>query len=283
MQTPSSGTLAGAALKADQTFSVALGYNDWLTELAYSSAAVGYNLGNAGTITVGIQRMGLNDIPADRENGYSDPTLQQLVTDPNTTASYDYQDLAVSVGLSRYFFDRLALGANIKLVSQNIDDVSASAIGFDFGSVYSVGVGGWTIGARLNNLGQPLTFYNQDNPLPLNFSIGTSFYPVMSETAKLLLAIDATKPQDSSQLFFGGAEVSIYDMLFLRTGYKLGYSGTQDDGTSFRDPIDTTIEGLSLGAGLLVDVGGNAFAVDYAFTQMELLDAVHRFSVRVGR
>ena len=70
-------------------------------DLDYSAASVGYNLGNAGTVTVGAQMFGISDIPANRENGYTDPILQDLVTDTNTSDTYDYQDLAVSVGYSR--------------------------------------------------------------------------------------------------------------------------------------------------------------------------------------
>jgi hypothetical protein len=273
---------AGTALDADRRVSVALSYNDWIADLSYTGAAVGYNIDGVGTITAGIQVFGLSDIPADRENGYTDPTLQDLVTDPNTSPTFDYQDLAFSVSFSRYFVDRLTLGSTVKVVNESIDGVNATAVAFDFGSVYKIGVAGWQIAARLNNLGSPLTFYNQDNPLPLNFSIGTSFYPVDTEQASVLLAVDATKPQDSKQLFFAGTEVSLYDLLMLRAGYKFNYAGTEDDGTSRRDAIDTTIEGISLGVGIQYVISGYAVAIDYAFTQMDLLNNVNRLTLRVG-
>lgn len=273
---------AGTALTDQQTFSTALSYRDWIADLSYTSAAVGYNLG-IGTATLGIQYFGVSDIPASRQNGYTDPILQELVTDDNTSDTYDYSDIAVSASFSRYFFDRLTLGATFKVVNESIDGVNASAIAFDFGSVYRVGFSGWQIGARLNNLGTSMRFYNQDNPLPLNFSIGTLIYPVRSETVSLMLAADATKPQDSQQLLYGGAEVAFYDLLFLRGGYKFNYSGTSDDETAQRPAIDTSVEGASFGGGLQYDVGGMLIAVDYAFTQMDLLNDVHQFTLHIGR
>ncbi len=274
---------AGTALAGDQQFSVALSYNKWIADLDYSAAAFGYNLGNAGTVTLGVQVFGISDIPANRQNGYTDPILQGLVTDNETSETFNYTDLALSLSYARYFFDRLTLGATFKIVSETIDGEGASALAFDFGSVYRVGTAGWQIAARLNNLGTAMTFFNQDNPLPLTFSIGTSFYPVNTEQIRVMLAVDTIKPQDSQQQIFGGAEVSFFDLLFLRGGYKFNYSGAEDDGTSERDAIKTSIEGISLGGGIQYEVSGYAIAIDYAFTEMDLLDSVHRVTLRIGR
>lgn len=273
---------AGTALNADQKLSAAFSYNQWIADLNYTGLALGYNLGDAGTLTVGVQAMGVSGIAANRQNGYTDPILQALVTDNETSPTYDFQDIALSVSYARYFIDRLALGATFKVVSESIDSESASAIAVDFGSLYKVGVAGWQLAARITNLGTPMTYFNQDNPLPLTFSIGSTIYPVSTESTRLMLAIDATKPLDAQQLLFGGAELSFYDLVFVRGGYKFNYSGSGDGGTSQRDAIDTSIEGASLGAGFQYQMSGYRVAVDYAFTQMDLLDSTHRISLKIG-
>jgi hypothetical protein len=272
---------AGTALADRQRVSAAFSYTDWIADLNYGAAAIGYHFAGFGTVTLGAQVFGISDIPANRQNGYEDPILQDLVTDDNTSDTYNYTDLALSLSYARYLLDNLTLGATFKFVNESVDGVSASAIAFDFGSVYQVGLAGWQIAARLSNLGTPMSFYNQDNPLPLTFTIGTSIYPVNTEQTRLMLAIDAIKPQDSQQLIYGGAELSFYDLLFLRGGYKFNYSGAEDDGTSEREPIQTTIEGLSLGGGLQFGADRYDIAVDYAYTSMELLNNVHRFTLRV--
>ena len=273
---------AGTALAPDQRGSAAFSYTSWIADLEYTAVAAGYNLGSFGTVTVGAQSFGISDISANRENGFTDPILQELVTDMNTSDTFDYQNLALSASYSRYFFDRLTLGATAKVVNESIDDESASAVAFDFGSVYDIGLYGWRIAARLSNLGTPLTFYNQDNPLPLTFTIGSAIYPVNTEATRLMLAVDATKPQDSQQLLYGGAEVSFYDLLFLRSGYKFNYSGNEDDATFQREAAPTTIEGISLGGGIQYVVSDYEVAVDYSFTQMDLLNDAHRISLRIG-
>ncbi len=273
---------AGTALASDQTFSVAFSYNQWIADLDHGATAVGFNaLG--GTITIGAQSLTVSDIPANRQNGYEDPILQDLVTDNETSATYDYSDVAIGVSYARYVMDRLSLGGTVKIISEKIDSETAGAVGFDFGSIYDVGVYGWKLAARINNLGSDLSFYFQDNPLPLTFAIGSTLYPVQQDNVSLMIAIDATKHMDSQQAVFGGGEVSIYDLVFVRGGYKFNYSGSSDGGTSARPSIDTTVEGFSAGAGIALDFAGTHLAVDYAYTDMDLFDAVNRITLKVAR
>jgi hypothetical protein len=272
---------AGTALDEDQTVSSSFSYADWLVGLNYSSLAVGYNTG-IGTVTLGVQALGVSDIEANRQNGYDSPILQDLVTDQKTSSTYSYLDLAISGAYSRTFADRISIGGTFKYIRESIDGVSASAIAFDFGSVYRVGVAGWKIAARVSNLGSELQFYNQSNPLPLNFSIGSSIYPVNNDRLRVLLSVDAVKPQDSQQLLYGGTEVIFYDLLFLRGGYKFNYQGVDDGGTSARPPIETTIEEFTLGAGVQSVISDVDVKFDYAYTSMELLDGTHRVTMKIG-
>ena len=274
---------AGTALLSNEQFSAAFSYTSWIADLDYGALAFGYKLPGAGTLTLGAQFFGINDIPANRQNGYMDPDLAVLVEDTETSATFNYSDIAFSVSYAQYVYDKLALGATFKIINESIDGVSASAVAFDFGSVYSIGLSGWQLAARISNLGSDIEFFTQDNPLPLSFSIGTSIYPVNSENTRLMLSVDTIKPLDSEQQLRTGAELSFYDLLFLRGGYKFNYSGIDDGGTSDRDAVNATIEGVSLGAGVQYEIGGYAVAIDYAYTQMDLLDNVNRISLRIGR
>ena len=274
---------AGTALGIGEQFSAAFSYTSWIADLDYGAVAFGYKLANAGTITIGAQFFGINDIPANRQNGYTDPDLVVLIEDNETSSTFNYSDVAISISYAQYVIDKLALGATFKVINESIDGISASAVAFDFGSVYSIGVSGWQLAARISNLGSDLEFFTQDNPLPLSFSIGTSIFPVNTDNTRLMLSFDTIKPLDAEQQLRGGAELSFYDLLFLRGGYKFNYSGVDDGGTSDRDAIDTTIEGISLGGGIQYEVSGYAVAIDYAFTEMDLLDSVHRISLRIGR
>ncbi|GJQ20174.1 MAG: hypothetical protein HBSIN02_05290 [Bacteroidia bacterium] len=269
---------AGIGL-TDEQLQVSFTYNSWIADITQNAAAVTYNLGDIGTVGLGVMTFGLSGIPADRDVYPGNPALQALQIDQQTSSSYDYMDLLFQASFSRYVTEQLSLGVTFKFISEKIDDQTATAIAFDFGSVYSIGVMNWKVGARINNLGGDLKFYDYGAPIPLTFSIGTSISPYSDENNMLTVAVDAVKPQDGVQYFFTGAEFTFMNMISVRGGYKLNYSGVDDGGTSFREAIKTTVEGISLGAGFNTTVSGYGVRVDYSYTSMDILDAAHRVTL----
>jgi len=268
---------AGIALKG-QTLQAVFSYDKWIAGIKHSALGVSYNLKDIGTIGLGVVAFGDNDIPADRDVYPGNPTLQAMQIDQATSSTYNYMDLAVQVSYARYVLDNLSIGATVKLINETIDDQSVSAIAFDFGSVYNI-LGGWTIAARLNNLGGDLKYYDYGAPIPLTFSIGTAV-PVKTDVFNMLFVFDVVKPQDGLQYFYVGSEFSLPDdLLAVRWGYKLNYSGTRDDMTNLKPSIQTSVEGISLGVGTKVTYTGYTFRLDYAFTQMDLVSNVHRISL----
>jgi hypothetical protein len=273
---------AGIALSTgDARVQAAFHYNKWIADLGHSSAAFAYNWENVGTIGVGFISFGVSGIPADRDIP-TDPALRQFQIDFSSSATYDYRDIAVQLSYARFVTDKLSLGITAKIISQSIDGVTARALAFDAGSVYDIGVLDWKIAARFNNLGSDLKFYDIAFGLPLSFSIGTAISPLKTDENELMVAVDAVKSQDGPQYFFSGVEYTFMKLISVRGGWKLNYSGTDDGGTSSRSAINSTIEGLSLGAGVKTNVEGYEVGVDYSFTKMDLLSAAHRISVSVG-
>jgi hypothetical protein len=261
---------------------VAFSYNDWLAGLSQKAVAATYNFEDIGTIGVGFMTFGVSGIPGDRDQFPSIPDLVSQQIDNGSGSTYDFNDLLLQATYARYVSDQLSLGVTAKFISEKIDDQRANAVAFDLGSVYHIGVLGWSIGARINNLGSDIKYYDFGAPLPLTFSFGTSISPYKDESSTLMLAIDAVKPQDGQQYYYSGIEYSLFNMISVRGGYKFNYSGADDGGNSKRDAINTTIEGFSAGASVGTDLAGYAVRVDYAYTKMEILDSVHRFSLLIG-
>lgn len=247
-------------------------HNEWLVGMSHDVAAVTHDFNGIGTIGIGFIRLGLGDIPADRDLA-PDPSVAFLQVDKNTSDVYGFNDIAVLVNYSRQFTDRLKIGANFKFIRQEIDDESASTVAGDFGVIYETGFRDLTLGARLNNLGGDLEFFNNPAPIPLSFSIGAAMSIAREENTRFTALIDAFKPQDEPQFYFAGGEWSLMDRIFLRGGYKLGFSGTED---SFGK--SNTDEGFSFGAGVVLPFGDSVLNLDYAFTDFNILDETHRFS-----
>jgi hypothetical protein len=276
---------AGIALRNDQmqaTFS----YNKWIADLNHNAFGVSYKLADVGTIGIGAIMFGVKGIPAYRDIAPAALVSQQI--DMATSGTYDYQDLSLQATFARNFSDQLSLGITAKYISESLDDMTKGAFAVDMGSIYNIGALGnflydWKISARLSNLGSGIKYYDVESPIPITFSVGTSFKPLKDEKAgELLIAIDAVKPQDSPQLFYVGGEYTFGGFLSVRGGYKLNYSGAQDDGTSARAAIKQSIEGLSIGGGVRLEMSGYILHFDYAMTSMDILDSVHRITLTVG-
>lgn len=251
-------------------------YNRWIADIAHIAGVITYNFGRAGTIGFGVISFGLSDITADRD--LLPPDLAYLQIDKQTSSTYSFRDIAVILSYARKVTDVLSLGVNFKYLHERIDDLSANAFAIDLGANYKV-TNFWSLGARLSNLGSDIKYYDISSPIPLLFSIGTSFQYTYQGSFTGKLFIDFVQPQDLTQLFFAGIELGAWNMFFLRAGYKFNYSGTKDKGTSWRAPIETTIEGFSAGVGTKLELGDYGVNFDYAFTQMKLLNNVHRITV----
>ena len=276
---------AGIALSSEQ-WQATFTYNRWIAELSHNAGAIAHNFGSLGTIGIGLISLGVSDIPADRDvvPGFLLATFEPY--DTETSGTYSYLDLAAQVTWARNFTDRLALGATVKMIRQSIDEVSTSSVAFDFGSTYKIGFRNAVIGARINNLGKDLKFYDIGSPLPLVFSVGGSINLVENEQNTVTLLADATKPQDADQMIFTGGEYSFNKMVSVRGGWKFNYAGVTDTKRNEfnQEIIDAprTEEGISVGGGLKIPMGENRIVVDYAFTEFGILDNTHRFSLNVS-
>ncbi len=276
---------AGVALRSEMmqaTFS----YNKWIADLNHNAFGVSYKAGDVGTVGIGAIIFGVKGIPAYRD--IAPPALASQQIDQATSSTYDYQDLALQASFARSFSEQLALGLTVKYISESLDDQTKGAFAVDVGSINTIGsrsniIYDWNISARLSNMGSGIKYYDVESPIPITFGVGTSFKPLKDKSAgELMIAVDAIKPQDSPQLFYVGGEYTFGGFISIRGGYKINYSGANDGGTSTRSSINQTIEGASFGGGVKVDVDGYTIHFDYAMTQMDILDAVHRVTLSVG-
>jgi len=278
---------AGVALH-DEKAQVSFTYNSWIGGLTQNAVAASYNMEGIGTIGLGVMTFGITGIPADRDIYPGNTALQALQIDQATADTYDYMDMLAQLTYSAYVMDRLTLGASVKFINEKIDDQNATAIGFDLGSVYNIGISSWNIGARISNLGSDIKFYDYASPIPLTFSIGTSLVPVRIGESSVTLAVDAVKPQDGQQYYYTGLEYNYNNMVFLRGGWKMNYSYLGlagdgiDEGTYLRQGVQTSLEKGSLGAGVRVPMAEYMLSLDYSYTVFTSFSAVHRITLHVS-
>ncbi|MDZ7332885.1 MAG: PorV/PorQ family protein [candidate division KSB1 bacterium] len=280
---------AGVVLKSGET-QLTFSYNNWIADLNHNAFAVAHSFGNLGTIAIGGMIAGVGDIIANRD---IQPGLKGV--EYVTSETFDYNSNFIALSYARQFTDKLSLGLTAKYYSETIDGVGIHSFMMDFGAIYQIGFRDLTIGARIQNLGQDMSYYYVPIYLPLVFSFGASYSMINSDLFGLKGYVDAAKPLDADQMVLGGLEAHLFKTFFVRTGYKFNFMGTQDQFLSrsvyypnekvYRDSwlskqtYNRTDEGISLGAGLDVPYSNYRLTIDYTWTKFDVLDDVNRFSL----
>jgi hypothetical protein len=255
-------------------------YTRWFNMFDQNAAAVAYNMGESGVIAASLISF---------STGKMEITTEEK---PDGTDQYfDAADIAVGITYSRYLTDRFSVGITAKYINQRIWNESADGLAFDIGTQYHLDFQNLTIAMSMTNFGGEMQFdgpdlditYDKDTdyplsrltparlktdtyPLPLNFQVGIGFDIFSVQFVKMKGAIDAVHPNDNNERLLFGTELSFFDRLFLRGGYKYNY----DD------------EDFTFGAGANLPFSGSFVNFDYSYSMYDILPAVHRVSVEVS-
>lgn len=253
----------------------------WISEINYNAASIAFSPVNG---RYGV--FGLSLIAVD----YGE--FLGTVRDANAASGYmdtgNYSPTAMSVGLgyARALTDRFAIGGNVKYAYQDLttsfvdgtpgvdltsEDYSAGTAAFDFGVLYRTGFQSLNLAMSVRNFSRELKYEQENFELPLTFQIGvsmnlidlTSLDPSMHA---FKVAVDANRPRDFAEQLRVGGEYLFMNMLALRAGYTF--------------PSD--IEGINLGVGLQRSFGTFGFAFNYAYTSLDVFEAVNRIGFQVS-
>jgi hypothetical protein len=258
---------AGIA-KMTSNFDFLASQTQWIGDITYSSAGVAKNFGNVGTFGASASFCNYGDIEgtrvANNDLGYEE------------TGNVDVGAYVIGISYARNLSTKFAVGGQVKWVSQNLgksllntgktEDNSVSGLGYDFGTIFYPGFKSFRFGMSVRNFSGELKYQKEGFQLPLTFTIGVAMdvLDIMGEHKNpLLLAVDAIHPRDYSERINIGAEYLFMDMFALRLGYKVNYDE----------------ENFTAGVGFKKQVRGSELKVDYAYSAMDLFDAVNRFSV----
>jgi hypothetical protein len=222
------------------------------------------------TVGVGLIHLGVGDIPLvtrledpDRELGDDNrPVIDRYISK---------NDFAILAGFGRKFGKRNHFGANVKILHERYLDVTATGFGFDAGAVFGVR---WFMPLLVSVSARDITTSF------LAYSTGKREYikPWISAGValeegfrlpggRLIAAAEVSVPVERRRANYGstsaylmsllhlGAEYSLYERMFLRTG------------------LDE--RNLTFGAGLKV----RELAVDYAWIGHRDLNQTHRVSL----
>ncbi|MBL7074835.1 PorV/PorQ family protein [candidate division KSB1 bacterium] len=248
---------------------VAASQNNWIADIKHNSLSIALNplQGRYGVFGISAMWVDYGEIQGtmvwENVDGYID------------TEVFEPKAIAVGIGYAKYLTDRFAVGGQIKEVAQSLGKSVipeegakkniASALAFDFGTIYRTGFKSLSFGMSVRNFSEELKFEKEGFQLPLTFKIGVSmdvfdFYMKMPEGHSLLMVMDAVHPRSYPEYINWGAEYLFMDMFALRAGYV----SNQDE------------YGLTYGFGMQKF----GLAINYAYTSFGVFDPVQRFTIR---
>ncbi len=192
------------------------------------------------------------------------------------TSDISASDLAIGIAYGKVILKDeierpiLNIGANVKMISEKLDNVSANTFAIDFGSIYHIRPNNywlknipaqeWRIGFALRNLGPDLKFDKTAFPLPMSATLGVSWLSHPRGESNLILSMDQTYSNDEKYYTSFGAEYEAFQLLAFRTGYRTG----QDIGS-----------GIRFGFGLKLSF----IDIDYSMSPFGELGAMNKFGI----
>ena len=288
-----------------ETFSVSFSYSELFSDadIDHLYGAAVFPLNDVSAIGVSIISLNSGDIIRTTEDFPEGG-------DPQFGETFEWGGFSGMLSYSRTITDRLAVGGGVKFVSDGISGAKAEWVGLDVGALFRTGLLGTTLAASIQHIGGDSrfdgsaveqivasttdAFDTQDN-VPVKFdtneiTLPTAFrFSVVADVLgtpeawlqtagtdnNLKLVVDIYDSIDTALQPSVGLEYNFRELVYGRLG-KRWFNEENDDG--FRDFGD----GFALGAGVRIPLLERALSIDYAWTDMGLLDNIQTLSIQFG-
>jgi hypothetical protein len=247
-------------------------------------------MGKNGTVGFAINAMDFGDINV---------TTAALPEGTGGTFSPSFFNLGLSYA---HTFDKVSVGATMKMVSESISTVTANTVCLDAGVLYRTG--NFNFGVSLRNIGGKMRFsgdglsFSQDNPdgqlpydltylqrassfeLPSQLNIGASYDFKLGKKNTLSAIGNFTSNAFSRDELGGGLELSISQMFALRGGYKVQV-GAASPGVTQNDVYTGLCGGFSFDVPLKKG-SDNKLGIDYSYLPSNPFGGTHNVTIRIG-
>lgn len=275
---------AGLAIM-DKSATVTFSHQDYIANIGVEYGAVAANFEGFGVLSFSIKSLGIGDIPV------------TTTTHPDGTGqTFSPRNLVAGITYAKRLTDNISVGVTANLVSETIDQVSASGLAFNIGVAYQnlADIKGLSFGIVMKNIGSQQRFTGpglltiatvsgQNRPpnftsinsaafdLPASFELGLSYSPQIDEHNSLLLTSMFQNNNFSEDAYKFGLEYGYDNTLFIRGGYQLQAKASA-----------TFIYDYSAGVGINYDLSGVTVEVDYAYKHSDFFGGNHIFGVSFG-
>jgi hypothetical protein len=259
----------------------------WIADLSFNYMGAALTLGNFGTVGVNATFLTMDEIE------------RTTIANPDGTGEFfDAGCYAIGLSYARDLTDFFSLGFNAKYINERMYNSSATGFALDVGVLFDTKLHGLVLGMSIANYGtkmqldgrdlqvqhdiDPRVYGNNQNinarlqtdafDLPLMMRAGVSMDVLKGlYNSNFIISVDALHPSDDMESVNIGGEYILYNMFFLRAGYKELFSLDSEQGLCFGGGLNYTIQDSR-----------TAFYFDYSFVDFGVFNAVHMFSVGLG-
>lgn len=275
---------------------VLFSYRPWIADLSSTFAGASVNVPRIGTLALGLSSM---------DFGSTEVTTMDM--QEGTGEKYSALDYAVSLSYARRLAQWFSFGATGKYISSKISRLNAKALAMDLGVMVNTPffspngdeANGLTIGMSISNYGtrmryegmellRPIDILPDENgnyksvegqyklqswDLPIIFRLGCSFNPIVTQSQKLTVAVDALHPNNNNESLNLGAEYQWSAPGFGKMILRGGWHGLFMDDSPY---------GLTAGAGFHFSLLNNVvLKVDYSFQNTQFFNNFSSYAVGI--
>jgi hypothetical protein len=240
-------------------------HENYVADIKMEYLAGVVKLGNIGYLGASVRSLNIGEIQATTE-------LQPDGTGEIFKPTY----LIANLGLARQMTDKIRFGTNIKVISENMANLSSTGVAFDFGIQYIGGLTGFSFGIAIKNLGPQMTFtgpgldrvfINENGlkttervtlegyDLPTNLELGVAYGFNFNKQHNIILSGAFQNSGFSSDEYKFGLEYNWNNYLFIRGAYNIFPDKNSDE----------ALFGPTFGAGVRYPLGNITIGFDYAY------------------
>ncbi|HEV8539176.1 MAG TPA: PorV/PorQ family protein [Bacteroidota bacterium] len=265
-------------------------YMSYIADIGVSYGAVAGHFGSFGVVGLSVKSLSIGDIPL------------TTADDPEGESGRLFSPTYFTLGLSygRQLTDNISAGGTTKIISESVDQVSATGIAFDLGIQYNnlASVPGLGLGVTIKNIGPQLKFdgpgllhnaVSTDGSRPVQpySSVAASFeLPSLVEIGlayvrkiedNMVWSVNSSFTNNNLYLdeyHLGGEYGYVLKevQLFGRGGYSF-LANTEGDAQIF---------GITLGVGISYKAENTDITFDYAYRQADFFENNNVVSLKVG-
>ena len=246
----------------------------YIADINVTYVAIGTNIEDFGTLALSVKVVNIGDM------------IETTGSFPEGTGSVFSPTLAViSVSFAKALTTQVNFGFTTKIIREDIFEVSATGVAFDFGFTYEPRWHGLTMGLALKNLGPDIQFSGSGfeqtlnnrpqastesgSELPTSIDMGLAYNFINEGLNSATFGWNFRSNNLSQDYWQGGLEY-IYDERYaLRAGYL--YSD-----------VDNFLYGFSMGGGVTVDLGETSVTFEFSWTETAVFNDNQYFTMKAS-